>query len=109
MKLSACVLRAGETCAVEATPSRPVLGSDALSARAGPSSDELVSAVWWPPPRFALIGTAGVMELEKRRPVELLMVGRGGRGDGTSPGLGRGHVLWRRSGSIMTSGREGGS
>ncbi|GLC36182.1 hypothetical protein PLESTB_001371300 [Pleodorina starrii] len=63
----------GETCAVEATPCRPVLGADALPARAGPGSDELVSAVWWPPPRFALIGTAGVVELEKRRPVELLM------------------------------------
>lgn len=60
---------------MEAAPCRPVLGPDALPIRPGPSSDELSAAVWWPPPRFALIGTAGVVELEKRRPVELLVVG----------------------------------
>ncbi|GIL76872.1 hypothetical protein Vretifemale_6406 [Volvox reticuliferus] len=63
----------GETTALEAAPWRPVLGAEVLSARAGPGSNELISAVWWPPPRFIVMSTAGVMELEKRRPVELLM------------------------------------
>ncbi|GLI65285.1 hypothetical protein VaNZ11_008776 [Volvox africanus] len=63
----------GETTALEATPWRPVLGPEVLSDRAGPGSNELISAVWWPPPRFIVMSTAGVMELEKRRPVELLM------------------------------------
>ncbi|KXZ50010.1 hypothetical protein GPECTOR_18g164 [Gonium pectorale] len=63
----------GETCAVEASPCRPLLGPEVLPPRAGPGGDELGAAVWWRPPRFSLIGTAGVLELEKRRPVELLV------------------------------------
>ncbi len=62
---------------MEAAPCRPALGPEVLPPAAGPGGDELASAVWWPPPRFALIGTAGVVELEKRRPVELLLVGLG--------------------------------
>mgnify|MGYP001807377230 CR=1 FL=1 len=71
---------------MEPAPLRPLLGPDALPPGAGPSSDELAAAVWWPPPRFALIGTAGVVELEKRRPVELLVVGGGGLGAGGANG-----------------------
>ncbi|GIM13658.1 hypothetical protein Vretimale_16721, partial [Volvox reticuliferus] len=67
------VWTAGQTIAVEVAPCEPVLGSDVLSARASPGCEELSSAVWWTPTRFLIMTTKGLIELEKRRPIELLM------------------------------------
>lgn len=53
----------GETCAVEACPLLTPLGPEASKGQ----HDELFSQVFNPAPRFALISTAGVIELEKRR------------------------------------------
>ncbi|GIL93354.1 hypothetical protein Vretifemale_20752 [Volvox reticuliferus] len=50
-----------------------MLGSDVLSALASPGCEEFSSAVWWTPTRFLIMTTKGLIELEKRRPIELLM------------------------------------
>eukprot|EP00798_Chlamydomonas_sp_ICE-L_P007357 gene7357-480_t len=60
----------GETCALEAVPIQTTLGPETISK--GSHADELSSQVFSPPPRFVLISTAGVLELEKRRPVDIL-------------------------------------
>ena len=61
------MLRAGETCAIAALP-RPT------SAPAGAElamRDELTTQLGAPPPAFVLVSSAGVLEVEKRRPVRM--------------------------------------
>jgi len=58
----------GETCAIEAAPLRSALGPESNRGM----QDELFTQVFNPPPRFVLISTAGVIELEKRRPIDIL-------------------------------------
>ncbi|MEW5305512.1 MAG: hypothetical protein WDW36_008046 [Sanguina aurantia] len=58
----------GEACAMSAVPSRSVLGSDAAAS----GNDELSTQIFTPAPRFVLISTAGTMEVERRRPVDVL-------------------------------------
>ena len=54
----------GEACAIEATPFRSPLDPELLR---GMQQDELLGQVFCPPPRFVLISTAGVLEVERRR------------------------------------------
>ena len=40
----------------------------------GGLADEALAQVWLPPPRFAVMSTAGVLEVTRRRPLEVLKV-----------------------------------
>ena len=63
----------GETAALAAAPPAPLLGPDARgAARGGAGQDELSAQIFSPPQRFVLISTAGTLELERRRPVDVL-------------------------------------
>ena len=55
---------AGETCAIAALPRPSVTASAELAMR-----DELTTQLGAPPPAFVLVSSAGVLEVEKRRPV----------------------------------------
>lgn len=64
----------GEACSIaaagEAQPAEGLLGPELLPRRA----DDLAAAIgiYSAPPRFVLISTAGVVQLEQRRPVDVL-------------------------------------
>lgn len=59
---------AGETCAIAAVPT-PSVSSLKIGVQ-----DELTQQLFTPAPRFVLITTAGVIELQKLRPAELLQI-----------------------------------
>ncbi|KAI8471772.1 MAG: nucleoporin-domain-containing protein [Monoraphidium minutum] len=61
----------GETAAIGSEPPASLLGPEAAGP-GGRMTDELVSQIFTPPQRFVLISTAGVLELEKRRPADVL-------------------------------------
>ena len=68
----ACVY-AGETTAIGCLPQPSQLGPDVHpGGRWGAMQNELLSQIFTGPPQMVLVSTAGVLELERRRPVDVL-------------------------------------
>lgn len=64
---------AGETTAVGCLPQPSQLGPDVHpGGRWGAMQNELVSQIFTGPPQIVLVSTSGVLELERRRPVDIL-------------------------------------
>jgi hypothetical protein len=61
-------MHAGEVCAIAALGPPPNQASARGGGEAG-MRDELSAQLSAPPPSYVLVSTAGVLELEKRRPV----------------------------------------
>ena len=57
---------AGTAARVQVSALQPLL--------VGGLADEALAQVWLPPPRFAVMSTAGVLEVTRRRPLEVLKV-----------------------------------
>lgn len=63
----------GETTAVGCLPQPSQLGPDVHpGGRWGAMQNELVSQIFTGPPQIVLVSTSGVLELERRRPVDIL-------------------------------------
>lgn len=63
----------GETTAIGCLPQPSQLGPDVHpGGRWGAMQNELVSQIFTGPPQMVLVSTAGVLELERRRPVDVL-------------------------------------
>eukprot|EP00879_Flechtneria_rotunda_P022745 GHRR01024022.1.p1 GENE.GHRR01024022.1~~GHRR01024022.1.p1 ORF type:complete len:934 (+),score=353.75 GHRR01024022.1:671-3472(+) len=63
----------GETTAISCVPQTSVLGPDAHPGGSwGAMQDELVAQMFSGPPQLVVVSTAGVLELERRRPVDVL-------------------------------------
>lgn len=63
----------GETTAIGCLPQPSQLGPDVHPGGSwGAMQNELVSQIFTGPPQMVLVSTAGVLELERRRPVDVL-------------------------------------
>jgi nuclear pore complex protein Nup155 len=73
-RLDQCVLMcAGETTAIGCLPQPSQLGPDVHpGGRWGAMQNELLSQIFTGPPQMVLVSTSGVLELERRRPVDVL-------------------------------------
>jgi len=60
----------GEACAIASSPQPSALGPEVQTAGA---QEELIAQLFLPASRYVLISTAGVVELEKRRPIDVLV------------------------------------
>ncbi|KAF5829261.1 Non-repetitive/WGA-negative nucleoporin C-terminal-domain-containing protein [Dunaliella salina] len=60
----------GEACAIASSPQPSALGPEVQTAGA---QEELIAQLFLPASRYVLISTAGVVELEKRRPIDILV------------------------------------
>lgn len=86
---------AGEATALGCLPQPSQLGPDVHpGARWGAMQSELVSQIFTGPPQMVLVSTSGVLELERRRPVDVLQELLGVSVEGRKGGGGRGRMRW---------------
>lgn len=82
---------AGEACALQALPNQTALSSE-LGTR---MRDELYTEIFQSPQRFVMVTTGGVLQLEKRRPVDVMQQVRCGRAALSRPADVTSHVYFQ--------------